>query len=238
MKTSFVTLVFALYCIVLTQAGYFTVTDEVVFDITVDGEPKGSIVLGLFGEEVPKTVENFLALATTGIDGKKYQGTAFHRVIARFMMQGGDVVSGDGRGAISKFGRTFPDENFNIQHGMGGMLSMANSGKDTNGCQFFITTTHAPWLDGKHVVFGKVVEGWNLLMSLGESPTDDNDRPFKPIVIAKSGVRPLASTYQVTDDAHDWWSWIKAVSIPLTLCCSVIGFLQHLNSKIKVDHLD
>jgi len=119
MKTSFVTLVFALYCIVLTQAGYFTVTDEVVFDITVDGEPKGSIVLGLFGEEVPKTVENFLALATTGIDGKKYQGTAFHRVIARFMMQGGDVVSGDGRGAISKFGRTFPDENFNIQHGMG-----------------------------------------------------------------------------------------------------------------------
>jgi len=158
MKTSFVTLVFALYCIVLTQAGYFTVTDEVVFDITVDGEPKGSIVLGLFGEEVPKTVENFLALATTGIDGKKYQGTAFHRVIARFMMQGGDVVSGDGRGAISKFGRTFPDENFNIQHGMGGMLSMANSGKDTNGCQFFITTTHAPWLDGKHVVFGKVTE--------------------------------------------------------------------------------
>jgi len=232
MKSSYGTLIVAFCCLVLTQATYFEVTDEVYFDITVGGVSKGRLGFALFGTEVPKTVNNFKAFASTGVNGKRYAGTAFHRVIARFMMQGGDVVNGDGTGSASLYGESFADESFNIKHGMGGMLSMANHGPDTNGCQFFITTTHTPWLDGKHVVFGKLIEGWNLLTELGDVPTDDNDKPFKAMVIEKSEVQHLTSTYTLTDDPHDFWSWIKAVSLPLGIPLCLIGYLQHLNRKI------
>jgi len=195
--------VFLLCCLVaFTQATFFTITDQVFFDVTIGDQKAGRIVIGLFGNEVPKTVDNFKTLATTGVDGKKYKGSAFHRVISNFMIQGGDVVSGNGLGSISKFGSSFKDENFNIKHGSGGFLSMANSGPDTNGSQFFLTLVPTPWLDGKHVVFGKVIEGMDVVETIGKTKTDNGDKPLKRVVIADSGILPLSAPFDVSDDPH------------------------------------
>merc|ERR1712212_696930 len=122
---------------------------KVYFDVDVDGAPLGRVEFQLYNEIVPKTAENFRALCT-GEKGYGYAGSVFHRVITQFMLQGKSI-----------YGNKFNDENFIKKHDKVGLLSMANSGRNTNGSQFFITVVLTPWLDGKHVVFGEVTKGYN-----------------------------------------------------------------------------
>ena len=147
---------------------------KVYFDVSIAGEDAGRIQFELF-DETPKTSENFrqLCIGEAGVtrNGKKmmhYKGSPFHRIIPEFMIQGGDITHGNGFGGESIYGKTFPDENFIHNHTDPGMLSMANSGPNTNGSQFFITTVPCPWLDGKHVVFGRVAGGMDVVKDLEE----------------------------------------------------------------------
>ena len=132
---------------------------------------------------MPITTKNFRQIAKNGINGKRYNNSIFHRIIPNFMIQGGDILNNDGTGSISIYGEKFDDEGFTIKHDKPGLLSMANSGPNTNGSQFFITTVPTPHLDNKHVVFGEVVKGFGFIKEIENMETDSNDRPYKKVEI-------------------------------------------------------
>ncbi|KAG0171655.1 hypothetical protein DFQ29_008722 [Apophysomyces sp. BC1021] len=167
---------------------------RVFFDIDVDGQRVGRVIMELFADEVPQTAENFRCLCT----GEKglgkvsnmplhYRGSIFHRVIKGFMIQGGDFTRRNGTGGESIYGAQFPDESFARKHTIHGLLSMANRGPNTQSSQFFVTTRPTPHLDGKHVVFGRVVAGYEFIEKLENEAVDDNDRPLRNVMIANSG---------------------------------------------------
>jgi peptidylprolyl isomerase len=165
----------------------------VFFDISVDGNYLGRVEMTLRSDIVPKTSENFRSLCTgeKGVSqycGKylSYKNTPFHRVIPKFMCQGGDFTNGNGTGGESIYGQRFQDENFILRHDRGGLLSMANSGPNTNGSQFFITTEATPWLDGKHVVFGYVSNGMDVVKKM-ESLGTQSGSTLRQIIIVNCG---------------------------------------------------
>ncbi|MEW2133922.1 peptidylprolyl isomerase [Streptomyces sp. NPDC005435] len=160
-------------------------SDNVYFDINIDDQPAGRVVFRLYDDVVPKTAKNFRELAT-GEHGFGYAGSPFHRVIPQFMLQGGDFTRGDGTGGKSIYGEKFADENFSRKHDRPYLLSMANAGPNTNGSQFFITTVVTPWLDGKHVVFGEVVEGQDVVDKV-ESLGSQSGSTKGKITVAASG---------------------------------------------------
>ncbi|KAL9124142.1 MAG: hypothetical protein Q9217_006504 [Psora testacea] len=157
------------------------------------GEPLGRVKMELFTNVTPKTAENFRQFCigeSQNSQGKPqgYKGSKFHRVISNFMIQGGDFLNGDGTGSTSIYGtKAFADENFQLKHDTAGLLSMANSGPNTNGCQFFITTVPTPFLNGKHVVFGKVIDGMDVVRKIENTRVKQESKPVSDVVIAQCG---------------------------------------------------
>ena len=164
---------------------YNDTTSTPYFDIEIDNKPVGRIVMQLFDETVPKTCKNFRFLCHKGF----YNNCHFHRVIKDFMIQGGDFIYNNGTGGYSIYGETFKDENFELKHNQQGLLSMANSGKDTNGSQFFIITNKkgTPWLDDKHVVFGIILKGYDIVKKIDNIDVNNDDKPEVSCIIKKSG---------------------------------------------------
>eukprot|EP00697_Spironema_sp_BW2_P007444 gnl/Spiro4/21724_TR10641_c0_g1_i1.p1 gnl/Spiro4/21724_TR10641_c0_g1~~gnl/Spiro4/21724_TR10641_c0_g1_i1.p1 ORF type:complete len:198 (+),score=28.57 gnl/Spiro4/21724_TR10641_c0_g1_i1:43-594(+) len=163
----------------------------VFFDISIGGQPQGRIKMELFTEHTPRTAENFRQLCTgefrrNGVP-MGFKGCAFHRVIKDFMIQGGDFTKGDGTGGTSIYGERFSDESFALKHTGPGLLSMANTGVNTNGSQFFITCAPCPWLDNKHVVFGRVIEGMFVVRMIENVETGVSNRPKLSCVISQCG---------------------------------------------------
>jgi len=194
------------------EAGNFTVTHEAWFEVDVRGmdDPGenfgGKFTVALFGETVPMTVLNFVSLINGHkVKGKKmsYKGTLVHRIVKDFVVQMGDVVRGDGVGSISIYGERFNDENFILSHRSAGWVAMANHGVDTNGSQFFVLLTKARWMDGKHVVFGKVTHGLDIIKALGDLETDGQQKPKKSVRIVDCGAKQLKATWDMKTSQLD-----------------------------------
>merc|ERR1712038_702965 len=161
---------------------------HVFFDISIADKKLGRIVMQLYMDVTPKTAGNFKAICTgDNKDKLTYKKSIFHRVIKDFMTQGGDITNADGTGGKSIYGEKFADENFLVKHTKGGLLSMANSGKNTNGSQFFITSKETPHLNGKHVVFGEVVEGMDVVRLIENVEKGESDKPKEDILIEDCG---------------------------------------------------
>ncbi|KAM0049778.1 putative peptidylprolyl isomerase [Helianthus debilis subsp. tardiflorus] len=178
----------------------YDVTHRVYLDVDVDKQHIGRIVIGLYGDVVPKTVGELGKCAS----GKPlhYKGTPFHRIIVGFMIQGGDIVYRDGRGNESIYGGTFRDENFKIKQSHAGMVAMVNTGPDSNGSQFFISTVKAYWLDGEHVVFGEVIEGMDNVWAIEGMAGTYSGKPRKKVIITDSGEIPR-SEWNVVDTTSE-----------------------------------
>ena len=177
-----------------------TITHTVYFDVEIlkngSVEKSGRVEFGLFGDIVPKTVENFRALCTgeksTSKEKLGFAGSGFHRIIPNFMIQGGDFTHHNGTGGKSIYGVKFEDENFTLKHTRAGLLSMANAGRNTNGSQFFVTTAKTAWLDGKHVVFGKVTKNYELVKAVEAVGTQGGSPQagYKVVVKAAGEITP------------------------------------------------
>jgi len=163
----------------------------VFFDISMGGHHVGRVKMELFANIVPKTAENFRQFCTGEHRVKNqplgYKNCTFHRVMKDFMVQSGDFIKGDGTGKICIYGTSFNDEGFQLKHTGPGLLSMANSGPNSNGSQFFITCGAAEWLDNKHVVFGQVIEGMKIVRMVENVPVDSNSKPTMPCLITECG---------------------------------------------------
>ncbi|KAJ2848735.1 cytochrome P450 cyp2 [Coemansia brasiliensis] len=169
----------------MTSLADETTLPRVFFDVEAAGKPLGRIEIELRSDLVPKTAENFRALCT-GEKGYGYADSTFHRIIPEFMLQGGDFTNHNGTGGKSIYGQKFPDENFELKHTTPGLLSMANAGPNTNGSQFFITTVPCPWLDGKHVVFGKVISDMSVVHAI-EGLGSASGKPKMEVKITNCG---------------------------------------------------
>jgi len=197
----------------LCSAGKFTVTDEAWFEVQtddVDGKGTkftGRFTIALFGETAPMTVMNFVSITKgykRGTEFLHYKNTPIHRIVPDFVLQMGDITIGDGTGGKSIFGPKFNDEEFVLSHRSPGWVSMANHGKDTNGSQFFIMLTKARWLDGKHVVFGKVIRGFDVVKTLGDVPSDPlTALPKTKVTILDCGVNVVEKKYDLSQEWLD-----------------------------------
>lgn len=148
-------------------------------------EKKFIVEIELFNNIVPITCKNFSELCKLN----KYSDCPFHRIINNFIIQGGDITNFDGSGGISIYGEYFDDENFQLKHDQPGLISMANSGPNTNNSQFFFTLNQTPELDGKHVVFGKIIKGFNDIKELSTISVDFNDVPLSTVKILKTQIK-------------------------------------------------
>ncbi|CAH0557759.1 unnamed protein product [Brassicogethes aeneus] len=230
LKPSFFVILIFLTSGVWASLPEYKVTDQVYMEFKRGDEDLGRVIFGLFGELAPKTVENFKVIASEGIEGKTYANTKILRAVKRFMILGGDILNNDGTGSISIYGEHFNDETFTINHTSAGLLGMANSGPNTNGCQFYVTTMATPWLDGKHVIFGKVLFGHRVVHKIEHMRTDVQDRLKKTVTISKCDIYKINTNMYDTAENYElsFWAWIKAGWLPLSWSFAILAFFHYI----------